>query len=131
MLVEVIAVGVSTGLARMEQEHAALTLQTQFEQFFTPELARQLAAHPELLTGRDMEITVLFCDIRGFSRITRNHGTEFTLEWINECCSTLSDCVLRHQGVLVDYIGDELMAMWVPPRPSPTTPSAPAAPPSR
>jgi adenylate cyclase len=26
--------------------------------------------------------------------------------------STLSDCVQKHQGVLVDYIGDELMAMW-------------------
>ena len=31
--------------------------------------------------------------------------------------STLSDCVLKHEGVLVDYIGDELMAMWGAPEP--------------
>lgn len=112
MLVEVLAVGLSGGLARVEQERAALALQAQFEQFFTPELARVLAAHPELLEGRDLEITVLFCDIRGFSRITRNHGPAFTLKWTNDVLSTLSECVLKHHGVLVDYIGDELMAMW-------------------
>lgn len=112
MLVEVLAVGLSGGLARVEQERAALALQAQFEQFFTPELARVLATRPELLEGQDLEITVLFCDIRGFSRITRNHGPAFTLQWTNDVLSTLSDCVLKHQGVLVDYIGDELMAMW-------------------
>jgi adenylate cyclase len=119
MLMEVLAVGVSTGLARLEQERAALSLQTQFEQFFTPELARQLATRPELLTGQDQEITALFCDIRGFSRITRNLGPAFTLEWINDVLSTLSDCVLKHQGVLVDYIGDELLAMWGAPEAQP------------
>jgi adenylate cyclase len=119
MLVEVLAVGVSAGLARLEQEHAALSLQARLEQFFTPELARQLATRPDLLTGQDLEITVMFCDIRGFSRITRNHGTAFTLEWTNDVLSTLSDCVLKHQGVLVDYIGDELMAMWGAPEAQP------------
>ena len=119
MLIEVLAVGVSAGLARLEQERAKLSLQTQLEQFFTPELAGQLASRPELLTGQDLEISVLFCDIRGFSRISRNHGTAFTLEWINDVLSTLSDCVLGHGGVLVDYIGDELMAMWGAPEAQP------------
>jgi adenylate cyclase len=119
MLIEVLAVGVSAGLARMEQERAALSVQTQFEQFFTPELARQLATRPDLLSGQDLEITALFCDIRGFSRITRNHGPAFTLEWTKDVLSTLSDCVLKYQGVLVDYIGDELMAMWGAPEPQP------------
>jgi adenylate cyclase len=112
MLIELLAVGLSAGLARVEQERAALALLTKFEQFFSPKLARQLATRPELLTGQDQEITVLFCDIRAFSRITRNHGTAFTLDWTFDVLSTMSDCVLKHQGVLVDYIGDELMAMW-------------------
>ncbi|MFI5458062.1 MAG: adenylate/guanylate cyclase domain-containing protein [Isosphaerales bacterium] len=119
MLVEVLAVGLAAGLARVEQEHAALSLRTQLEQFFTPELARQLATRPELLAGRDLEITVLFCDIRGFSRISRNHGPTITLEWINDVLSTLSGCVWKQQGVLVDYIGDELLAMWGAPEMQP------------
>ena len=119
LLIEVLAVGLAAGLARVEQERAALAVQTQFEQFFTPELARVLAAQPKLLEGKDLEISVLFCDIRGFSRITRNHGPAFTVEWTQDVLSTLSDCVLDHQGVLVDYIGDELMAMWGAPEEQP------------
>jgi adenylate cyclase len=117
MLVEVLAVGLAAGLARVEHEHAALAFRTQLEQFFTPELARQLATRPEMLAGQDLEITALFCDIRGFSRISRKHGPTFTLEWINDVLSTFSGCVWNHDGVLVDYIGDELMAMWGAPGP--------------
>ena len=93
-----LAVGLAAGLARVEQERAALAIQTQFEQFFTPELARVLAAQPGLLDGKDLEISVLFCDIRGFSRITRNHGPAFTVEWTQDVLSTLSECVLKHRG---------------------------------
>ena len=48
-LAELLACGVSTGLAREEQEKAALAARVQFEQFFTPQLARHLAADPGLL----------------------------------------------------------------------------------
>src|SRR5581483_4713847 len=52
LLVELLASGVAAGLARIEQEQAALAARVQFEQFFTPELAQQLAAHPDMLEGR-------------------------------------------------------------------------------
>jgi adenylate cyclase len=112
MLVELIASGVAVGLARVEQEQAALRSRIQFEQFFTAELSRQLAARPDLLQGRDAEVTILFCDIRGFSRISSRLGPAGTVEWIRAVLGALSDCVLDFQGVLVDYIGDELAAMW-------------------
>jgi adenylate cyclase len=112
MLVELLAGGMAAGLARLEQEQAALAAQVQFEQFFTPELARAIAANPEMLKGQDAEITVLFCDIRGFSRVSHNLPTYRVVEWIADVMGTLSDCVRRHKGVLVDYIGDEVMAMW-------------------
>src|SRR5439155_15864053 len=74
MLVELLASGVAAGLARLEQEQKAITAKVQFEQFFTPELAHMLAAKPEMLEGQDAEISVLFCDIRGFSRISERLG---------------------------------------------------------
>jgi adenylate cyclase len=112
MLVELLATGVAAGLARVEQEQAALRARVQFEQFFTPELSRQLAAQPDLLQGRDAEVTVLFGDICGFSSISERLGPAKTVEWINDVLGMLSDCVRAHRGVLVDYTGDELMAMW-------------------
>ena len=112
MLVELIASGVAAGMARLQQELAALTARVQFEQFFTRELSEQLSLHPDLLAGRDAEVSLLFCDIRGFSRISERLGAEKTVQWIGDVMGVLSDCVLKHAGVLVDYIGDELVAMW-------------------
>jgi adenylate cyclase len=118
-LAELIASGVASGLARLEQERAALAARVQFEQFFTPQLARQLEAQPDLLQGQDREISVLFCDIRGFSRFSEKLGPARTVAWVGDVMGVLSDCVLAHQGVLVDYIGDELMAMWGAPEDQP------------
>lgn len=112
LLLETMAGGVGAGLARLEQEQAALSARVRFEQFFTPDLARQLADDPNLLVGRDTEVTLLFCDIRGFSAVAEKLGAAGTMQWINDVLGTLSDCVLKHHGVLVDYTGDELFAMW-------------------
>jgi adenylate cyclase len=112
MLMELLAGGVAAGLARVEQERAALAARVQFEEFFTPELAHHLAANPEMLKGNDAEVTVLFCDLRRFSSFSERIGPTKTVELIADVMETLSDCVLAHRGVVVDYIGDELMAMW-------------------
>lgn len=117
MLVGTLASGVAAGLARMEKERAAVAAQVKFEQFFTPELSRQMAAEPDLLRGRNAEVTLMFCDIRGFSRVSERMGPAKTVEWVGAAMCTLSDCVSRHQGVLVDYIGDALFAMWGAPVP--------------
>ena len=38
-------------------------------------------------------------------------------DWISDTLGELSRCVLEHKGVLVDYVGDELLAMWGAPAP--------------
>ncbi|MEO8496878.1 MAG: adenylate/guanylate cyclase domain-containing protein [Planctomycetota bacterium] len=112
MLVELLASGVAAGLARLEQERTALAARVRFEQFFTPELAQQLESHPDLLDGKDAEITALFCDVRGFSRISERLGAVRTFAWICDVMEEFSECIQRFNGVLVDYIGDEVIAMW-------------------
>jgi adenylate cyclase len=119
MLVEVLAGGLATGLARLKQQQAAMAAQVRFEQFFTPELARQLTRQPDLLNSREQEVTVLFSDVRGFSRISERLGTAATGEWFGEVLEALSGKVHQHRGVLIDYIGDELMALWGAPEEQP------------
>ena len=65
-----------------------------------------------MLRGRDAQVTLLFCDIRGFSRISHRLGLAKTVDWIVDVMRELSECVLEHEGVLIDYIGDEIMGMW-------------------
>ncbi len=112
MLVELLASGVAAGLARIEQEKAAVAARVQFEQFFTPELARQLEGDADLLAGRDAEVTILFADIRSYSSIAEKIGPAQSLAWTYDVMGALSDCVLAEEGVLVDYQGDQVMAMW-------------------
>lgn len=111
-LVEVLASGIAAGLARVKEEQAAMAARVQFEQFFTPQLAIQLESDPQLLEGRDANITVLFADVRGFSRISEKLGPARTMTWLQDVMGSLSECVLECDGVLVDFLGDELMAMW-------------------
>lgn len=107
-LLEVMAGAVSAGLARQRQE----AIRASLTQFFSPAVTQRLEHDEDLLSGRDAEVTVLFCDIRGFSRICERVGPQRTFDWINDVLTQLSECVIRSDGVLVDYVGDELMAMW-------------------
>lgn len=85
----------------------------EFAQFFTPEVARHLVRNPELIReGRDADVTVLFSDVRGFSRIAERLKPSETVRWLSDIMSEFADCVRRHRGVLVNFIGDELVAMW-------------------
>ena len=94
----------------------------ELEQFFPPEVVTMLLDNPDMLqTGRSADVTILFCDIRGFSRVSeRLRGTpEKMVGWVSAVMEALDRCVLRHEGVLVDFIGDELLAMWGAPQAQP------------
>jgi adenylate cyclase len=85
----------------------------ELEQFFPHEVARQLIDRPDVLDeGVTTDVTVLYCDIRGYSRISRKLGPGSTVEWVSAVMEELTDCILRNGGVLVDFIGDEVLAMW-------------------
>lgn len=87
------------------------------QQYFSRELAKELACNSDdLLRTRNADVSILFCDIRRFSAISERVGAEMTIEWISSTMSTLSRIVFEHQGVLIDYTGDGLMAMWGAPQ---------------
>ena len=111
-IVELLSTSVAAGIARLEQERSAVKARVLFEQFFTPELSRQIEIEPGLLLGKDAIVTLVFCDIRGFSQATEQLGARLTLDWINDVMGTLSQCDGDNQGVLVDALGDELLGMW-------------------
>ncbi|MBU6178707.1 MAG: response regulator [Verrucomicrobia bacterium] len=92
-----------------------------FEQHFTPELARELARNPDpmKMQARQAEVSVMFCDIRGFSAVSERLGPAQTIAWLSGVMGEFSSIVIDHGGVLVDYTGDELLAMWGAPNEQP------------
>ena len=115
VLMEVIGGAISAGLVRQQQER----LRSSMSEFFSPQVVRHLQTDRRWMRGREADVSVMFCDIRGFSRVSERIGPEATFEWIGDVMTDLSRPVAATDGVVVDYIGDELMAMWGAPAAQP------------
>jgi adenylate cyclase len=118
-VIQMLASTVGVGLARVEQEAEAARLRVQFEQFFSADLARELERNPRLLEGQEREVTVLFSDVRGFSRLAERLGPAETCHLIAEVMEHLTACVQASDGGVVDYSGDGILAVWNAPADQP------------
>jgi adenylate cyclase len=85
-----------------------------FRHYLAPELVNALAAHPERLRlgGETRPMTVLFCDIRGFTTLSEGMAPEALVQMVNRFLTPSAEAVMRHQGTVDKYIGDCLMAFW-------------------
>jgi adenylate cyclase len=110
--VQLLAAAVSAGLARKEQEAAAARNRARFEQFFSPELADELERNPSLLEGATRDITIFFSDIRSFSRISEVLPARDLFRFVGDVMDRLTECILQFKGVIIDYYGDGVAAMW-------------------
>lgn len=91
-------------------------VRTAFSQYMSPALVEQLARrHGELKLGGEMkDMTVLFCDIRGFTSISELYrdDPQGLTRFINHYLTPLTDTVLAHGGTIDKYMGDCVMAFW-------------------
>ena len=117
--VQLLAAAVSTGLARLAQEAEAARARVQFEQFFSPELAGALQRDRGILAAQQRELTLLFADLRGFSRVAERIGAAETYQLLSDILDRLTNQVMDYGGVVIDYYGDGLAAMWNAPTDQP------------
>ncbi|MEI5676879.1 adenylate/guanylate cyclase domain-containing protein [Mesorhizobium sp. CCNWLW179-1] len=87
-----------------------------FSQYLSPPLVERLARDPSQLRlgGEVRTLTILFCDIRGFTTIseTMKDDPEGLTRLINRLLTPLSEVVLSTGGTIDKYIGDCIMAFW-------------------
>jgi adenylate cyclase len=63
-------------------------------------------------TGKKVEITVLFSDIRGFTTMSETTTPEEIVEMLNVHFTVMAGIILKHNGTIDKYIGDAVMAFW-------------------
>ncbi len=88
-------------------------LKSTMSRYMDPGIAdRLLASGTEILGGTNVECTVLFSDIRGFTPLTEQLGPQGTVALLNEYFSLMVDCIQQEEGMLDKFIGDAIMAAF-------------------
>ncbi|MEA2626550.1 MAG: adenylate cyclase [Candidatus Binatota bacterium] len=98
------------GLALKERYRSVLDLVAD------PEIARELVEGQAALGGEVRDVTVLFCDIRGFTSLTEGMDPARVIELLNEHMTALTRVIHDRGGAVDKFVGDSLMALFGAPR---------------
>ena len=85
-----------------------------FSMYLAPEVVDEIMAHPERLRlgGERRVITLLFTDLKGFTKISEQLGPEQVAQLLNEHFSRATAIIKRYGGTVNRFIGDAIMAIW-------------------
>jgi adenylate cyclase len=89
--------------------------------YLSDKVMQKILEHPDNLKlgGVKQEITIMFCDIRGFTAYCDERDPHETMEVLNEYMERMTQVVFKHEGTIDKYIGDCIMAFWNAPEPQP------------
>lgn len=95
-------------------ENEKKQIRNAFSHYMSPALVEKLAANPDALKlgGEMRPMTILFCDIRGFTTISELYNAEELTRFINRFLTPMTDVILSHSGTIDKYMGDAIMAFW-------------------
>ena len=93
-------------------------LKSTMSRYMDPGIVDQLLEEGEdILGGQNMEATILFSDIRGFTTLSEMLGPQGTVAMLNEYFTIMVDCITQEGGMLDKFIGDATMAAFGVPLP--------------
>ena len=103
---------------RLAREEVA---RANYSRFLPEYVVKQMLDNPESfkLGGVSQTITILFADIRGFTRISEHAPPERIVNLLNRYFSAMTDIIFAHGGTLDKYLGDGLMALFGAPTTTP------------
>ena len=106
----------TTVLNFLRTENERRQVRGAFAQYLSPALVEQLAAEPDRLQlgGEMKEMTLLFCDLRGFTTISESFKSnpQGLTKLINKFLTPMTDIIMARQGTIDKYMGDCIMAFW-------------------
>ena len=108
------ALAVNMALGYFVESRAKRELAQQFATYVPPELVRQMVRNPERygMQARAEELTVMFCDLRGFTSLSETMEPLALQALLNDVLSRLTHVIRAHQGTIDKYMGDCVMAFW-------------------
>ena len=100
---------------RVETQLGEIERIRRLERFLAPQVAQLIASgdgHEGLLDSHRREVTVVFCDLRGFTAFTESTEPEEAMNVLREYHAALGELIFRYEGTLDRYAGDGVMILF-------------------
>jgi len=96
------------------EEAAKKNTRDAFSKYLSPDMVKVVAENPDQLKlgGDSREMTLLFCDVRGFTTISEQFDAQGLTSLINKLLTPLTNVILARKGTVDKYMGDCIMAFW-------------------
>jgi class 3 adenylate cyclase/HAMP domain-containing protein len=100
---------------RVEKQLGEIERIRRLERFLAPQVAQLIASsdgHDSLLDSHRREVTVVFCDLRGFTAFTEATEPEEAMNVLREYHAALGELIFKYEGTLDRYAGDGVMVLF-------------------
>jgi adenylate cyclase len=101
-----------TSYVRSEIQRAQI--RSAFGHYVAPTLVAEIARNYDdlKLGGERREVSLLFADVRGFSRLSEGMQAEDLVGFVNWLFTPMAETILAHRGTIDKFMGDAVMAFW-------------------
>jgi adenylate cyclase len=85
-----------------------------FSSYVARQVVDEILKHPDEITfsGERRDVTVIFCDMRGFTPLTERLPPEEVVAALNDFYSLMIDLTVKHDGTINKFLGDAVMAIF-------------------
>lgn len=89
-------------------------IQGAFSLYLSPDMVKEVSENPQLLQlgGEEREISILFMDIRSFSKISERMRPQDITLFLNKFLTPMTEILQHHQATIDKYMGDAIVAFW-------------------
>jgi adenylate cyclase len=105
---------VASLLGYLRTEARGRGIRSAFSQYMSPHYIEELVRHPEKLQlgGEMRNMTIMFCDIRGFTGRAEGMDAHSLTHFMNTFLEPMTEIITEQKGTIDKYIGDCIMAFW-------------------
>jgi adenylate cyclase len=96
------------------EERERRRIKDAFQHYVAPDIIDIMLENPDgvHLGGHEQMLTALISDLEGFTDFSERHTPSEVIEVVGEYYAEMTEQIFAHQGTLVEYVGDELFALF-------------------